>query len=112
MLPGVAREGPISSNIEKNGALRGRVTAWRKLVPMGGHDKAPPSLTGLTFNYCFGVEPFVERLLSFLVLSAEPGISWDVPILPVVPVELPFASDFIAPLSERISALGFVGGVG
>jgi hypothetical protein len=54
--------------------------------------------------YCFGVEPFVERLLSFFLLSDEPGRSFDVPMLPsevpalpapVVPMEVPLAAELV-----------------
>jgi hypothetical protein len=43
-------------------------------------------------NYCFGVEPFVERLLSGFLLSDAPGMSFDSPL---VPVEVPLAPVFI-----------------
>jgi hypothetical protein len=43
-------------------------------------------------DYCFGAEPFVERLLSFFLLSDEQGKSFNVPVSPDIPLELPLAS--------------------
>jgi hypothetical protein len=57
--------------------------------------KPPASLRTSHFNHCFGVEPFVERLLSGFLLSDAPGMSFDSPL---VPVELPLAPVLIEPV--------------
>jgi hypothetical protein len=61
-------------------------------LPLDLRAKSPASLILSKFNYCFGVEPFVERLLSGFLLSDAPGMSFDSPL---VPVEVPLAPVFI-----------------
>jgi hypothetical protein len=60
-------------------------------------------------GYCFGVDPFVERLESGFLLSDAPGKFLEEPL---VPVELPDAPELIEFVSDPVVFAFGVSGVG